>query len=246
MLFGVLIIILVLQMILFLTGVVCNKRISDTNRTLGKVLGYIYIADSFVMIAFAIIFAIYVFSQKSAFFMEGGKHIYYILVVGLILGNVSKLIVEYFESFGNTKENSFRDNVCFGVYIISVLIIVVSVYTIFTNGVTYIPDENRKLVEEYEYTDIELSKTITSDNKEDFFIVMIDRNNIENVLLINTNHVSSSKSQCKYVEKYEVKEITEDCFGGKKENTYYEYKVYTPDEVERNWISLYCDYSNKK
>lgn len=246
MIFKGLFALLCFQFIFFLTGVVFDKRISDANRILGKIFDYLYIADSFVMLVYVIIFGIYISKQNDyVFLIEGGKYLFYILIVALILGNISKLIVEYFEYLKHSKEKQVNDNVCFIIYLISIFIIFAAVLALLSNDVTYIPDENRNVVEEYEYTDIDISKTIKN-NKENFSLIIKDKNDINWALLIDTKHVDSNNSQCKYVKKYKVKEITENCFGDKKENIYYEYIIYTPDERERNIISLYSSFSKNK
>ena len=231
MIFKGLILLLGVQFILFLLGYVYEEKITNFNKTLGKIFRYLYIADSFVMIIYVIIFAVYIYNQNGIYMERTGKIGSYIIIVGLFLSNIYKILGITTKIF---SKNIKIDNVGATLYIVGTLLAVGSLFSYMVVKVSYIPDENK-------YTNIEISSSKVN-GVEDYYMIMVDKNNTKNALLIDTERVSSKYSKQRNIEKYEVTEIKEDCFGNKKEKVYFEYIIYTPDETEKNLISLYSKF----
>ena len=166
------------------------------------------------------------------------------LFIALILGNGANIVdeISYFNKNVELGDASYKDIICAMCYILGGIMTVGLVFTFLTRSVTYVPDENRELVQNIEYKDIEIIQTGENHQKEEQSIAIVSNDNSKDIILINTNKVITNFAENKYVDKYEIKEITENCFGEKKEDKSYEYKIYTPDETERNLISLYSRY----
>lgn len=238
MIFKALILLLGVQFILFLIGCIYCEKITKYNKILGKTFRYLYIADSFIMIIFVIIFAVYIYNHNGIFLERIGKMGSYMIIISLFLSNLSKIIAESTKIF---SKNLKLDNVGIVLYIVGTLCAVACLFSYMVVKVSYIPDENRKIVAEYKFTNIEISSSKV-DGLEDYYMIMVDKNNTKNALLIDTQRVSSKYSKQRNIEKYEVTEIKEDCFGNKKEKVYFEYIIYTPDETEKKLISLYSKF----
>ena len=241
--FKFLIYILAIQFPIFFTGFVYNNKVKEFKPRLAKFFKALYLLDSFIVIVYVMFFVIYIFKQNSTYFTYCNiKFNYYILSAIILITNIVKLV--YFLVIKSKREreqkNDYNNSMFFALYLLMCLIILPSILTIFKETVSYIPEENIQLIEVTSFEKIELvEKELGNINDKQYELLFINKDN--NVIDLDKVDIEVFYALKRYIEKYEIKEVIEDCFGTKKINTIYEYKIYTPDKTEKNLILMLND-----
>ena len=226
MIFKVLIFLLIMQFVLFIFGLVCNNNIKNRKPKLAKFLRILYIADSFLVIAYVIFFIINIFNQSSKYFNYCNiKSNYYMLSVLILVCNIIKLI--FFLIKKKRKKEKNNNGMFFQIYLFLCLSIALSTLSIFKETAVYIPDGNKRLIETTYLNKIELVEK--NKRTKQYELLFFDSNN--NAIELEKFNIEAFYGVDRYIEKYEIKQVVQDCFGNESTNTIYEYKIYTPDKT---------------
>ena len=250
--------ILLIQLILFFFGGVFNSKITEKFKLIGKSLDFLYKIDSIVMIGYVIYYMIFVLNQKSLLYTNAFSRIILIVSLSLlIISNLFKLYIllvvrrrekDGFRVLMDIAENINDKFQCIisSIYTVLCLLSIFGVVTFVINcKVTYVPDNGKVLVENVPFDKIIIQKVDdqNNDSEEENYEMAIKRKDQDDYQIdLEKDKITqlNNDTDKRYIEKYQVKEITENLFGT-KERYYNEYTVYTNDENEMNIVSFFME-----
>ncbi len=254
--FLILLIILFVQVALFFLGGIFNKEISKKLKKFGRTLKFLYTIDSLVIIGYLIYYIVYIFNSGTGIYSISGNRIFLTVVFSIIiLANVFKLYVllvvrgrehdgfSVLMGLSKNINNTFQ-NVLGGIYTaLFALTICGVIFAILSIDYTTEPQDGHMLMESVPFKTLNFKKIKKSEDSEQYTMCIIKEDGEEYPLELDSKDTNLSKvesSNNKYVEKYQIKENTENLLFT-REKVHYEYIIYTNDENEKEIAEYYVD-----
>ena len=213
--------VILIQMIFFFI----KYKVKINNRKIKALVDKLYIYDSFIMISYLIFCIVLIIFANTGFYKAWTIKITFSLMFLLVIpSNVFKIISHYSVKFNNRKYDDLEQNIEF-LALIGIVVTIVMSFIVFLHPESSI---TTKLIERIEFSDVQIREV--KNNKENVLQLVLINSSNENYILQDDKlckEIIFTNNKDKFLEKYEVKEISQNAFGNRKVKVYHNYTVGT-------------------